>query len=518
VPRVFVSYKRNIEPDERLAGYFADYLMQRGHEVFIDQQIRVGQEWPTVIRQELEQSNFLVVLLSERAIASEMILEEVRIAHEFERRRGTPIILPVRVAYTGSLPYDLGAMLNRIQYVVWERDGDEINISEQLAQAIDQNLALPGQPPQAVGAVVELAADGNELSPNVQIAAPLPAFDPQWLEQLTAPGGAVRLRSPFYMARQVDNQARGLILREGVTLRIKGCRQMGKSSLLARLYQHALDNNRQALYVDFQRLDGSHFQDINSLLVYLAILVARRFRTITEPREYWQTEFGPKDKLTFFLEEQVLVHAERPVVLLMDEVDRVFAEEAYRDDFFSLIRAWHNNRAFDPTWERLNLVLAYSTEAFMFIRDLNQSPFNVGDAYELVDFDRSQVEELDHRHGSPIGNGQAMDRFVTLFSGHPYLVRRALYELVDQGLTPDQLMERACNDDGPFSDHLHRYLWHFHENPGLRAAMRSAIREGVCPTDRLFYQLRSAGLVRGSHRNYVQSRCGLYEEYFGRHL
>jgi hypothetical protein len=517
VAKVFVSYKRNIEPDERLASYFVDFLAQEGHEVFIDQQIGVGQEWPTVITQELEESDFLIVLLSERAIASEMILEEVRIAHELKKQCDTPLILPVRVAYTGSLPYDLGAMLNRIQCAVWERDGEEVRIGEQLAEAIEQNRSLPGDPPQAVEAVAAITADGNELSPNVEITAPLPAFDPQWLEQLTAPGGAVRLSSPFYIARQMDDQASGMILREGVTVRIKGCRQMGKSSLLARLYQYAQDNNYQALYIDLQRLDDSYFQDINSLLMYFANLVELRFRTNIGPGEYWRSDFGPKDKLTFFLEEEVLIDAERPVVLLLDEVDRVFAE-TYRDDFFSLIRAWHNNRAFDPTWDRLNLVLAYSTEAYMFIRDLNQSPFNVGSAYELVDFDRSQVEELDHRHGSPIGNGQAMDRFVTLFSGHPYLVRRALYELVDQGLTPDQLMERACNDDGPFSDHLHRYLWHFHENPGLRAAMRSAIREGVCPTDRLFYQLRSAGLVQGPHRNSVQSRCGLYEEYFGRHL
>jgi len=517
VAKVFVSYKRSVEPDERLTDYFVNFLAQQGHEVFIDQQIGVGQEWPTVIRQELEHSDFLIVLLSERAITSEMILEEVRIAHELRKQRGMPIILPVRVAYTGSLPYDLGAMLNRVQYVSWQGDGDEAEISVQLAEAMAQNQPLLGDPPQATEGVAALAADGNEISLGVEMMAPLPAFDPQWLEQLTAPGGAVRLSSPFYITRQLDNQASGLILREGVTVRIKGCRQMGKSSLLARLYQHAQDNNRQALYVDLQRLDNSHFQDINSLLLYLANLAARRFRTNTGPGEYWRTPFGPKDKLTYFLEEEVLVRADSPVVLLIDEVDRVFAE-AYRDDFFSLIRAWHNNRAFDSTWERLNLVLAYSTEAFMFIRDLNQSPFNVGSACELVDLDRSQVEELDFLHGSPIENPQAMDRFMAAFSGHPYLVRKALYELIDQGLTSDQLLENASSDNGAFGDHLHRYLWRFHENLELRAAMRSVIREGVCPTDRLFYQLRTAGLVRGPHRNNVQPRCGLYEEYFGGHL
>lgn len=34
--------------------------------------------------------------------------------------------------------------------------------------------------------------------------APLPEFDPRWLEELEAPGGAVKLRDRFYIERDAD--------------------------------------------------------------------------------------------------------------------------------------------------------------------------------------------------------------------------------------------------------------------------------------------------------------------------
>jgi hypothetical protein len=517
VARAFVSYKHGAEPDEHLAEYFMQYLTDQGHQVFIDRQIRIGQEWPTIIKQELQLVDFLIVLLSEHSITSEMIIEEVAIAHQLKKQQGTPLILPIRVVYTGSLPYDLGAMLNRVQYALWERNGDEATIGKQLNLAMVQNQEFEGGPPEPLEAIA-LTTDGNEAQPDRELTSPLPAFDPQWLEKLDAPGGAVRLQSPFYIERGVDDLSKELILKEGITLRIKGCRQMGKSSLLARLHQHARDENRPVLYIDFQRLDNHHFRDIETLLRYLADFVAYKLKTNESPDRYWQTPLGPKDKLTDFLSYEVLEHVATPLVLLMDEVDRVFAFEHYRDDFFSLIRSWHNDRAFDPLWGRLNLVLAYSTEAFLFITDLNQSPFNVGNAFELDDFDRTQVEELNRRHGSPVKTTQEMDDVMELLQGHPFLLRKALYALVVQELTVGQLIDRACDDDGPFSDHLHRHLWQFDAQPELRAAMGSVIRDQSCPTDRLFYQLRSAGLVGGSDRNNVLPRCGLYTRYFGRHL
>ena len=89
--RAFISYKHNVEPDGRLAMVFVAALNQQGHQVFIDKEIRVGQEWPTIIRRELEASDFLVLLLSSTSANSEMVIEEVRTADELRKQRGRPI-------------------------------------------------------------------------------------------------------------------------------------------------------------------------------------------------------------------------------------------------------------------------------------------------------------------------------------------------------------------------------------------------------------------------------------------
>ncbi len=50
----------------------------------------------------------------------------------------------------------------------------------------------------------------------------------------------------------------------------------------------------------------------------------------------------------------MLAESEQPVLLCLDEVDRLF-DRPYRADFFAAVRGWHNNRALAPEWDRLHL-------------------------------------------------------------------------------------------------------------------------------------------------------------------
>ena len=70
----FISYRRQ-EPDSPLAHEFAQALEKAGHEVFIDTGIRWGANWAKEIREALERSEYLVLLLSREAAASEMVME-----------------------------------------------------------------------------------------------------------------------------------------------------------------------------------------------------------------------------------------------------------------------------------------------------------------------------------------------------------------------------------------------------------------------------------------------------------
>ena len=97
-----------------------------------------------------------------------------------------------------------------------------------------------------------------------------------------------------------------------------------KKLSLARLYQYRRDHPQPSLYIDFQSLDKQQFQSLDTLLLALARLMATRLKTAQAPEAYWQTPLSVKDKLSLFMAEQVLAQAAVPLVLLLDEVDRVF--------------------------------------------------------------------------------------------------------------------------------------------------------------------------------------------------
>jgi hypothetical protein len=93
----------------------------------------------------------------------------------------------------------------------------------------------------------------------------------------------------------------------------------------------------------------------------------RKFRTIHSSRSLEQSIVAPG--------------------LGLDEADRIFGC-AFSSEVFGVLRSWHNQRVLDPTgpWSRLTVAIASSTEAHLFISDVNQSPFNVGTRLVVGDF------------------------------------------------------------------------------------------------------------------------------------
>ena len=181
-----------------------------------------------------------------------------------------------------------------------------------------------------------------------------------------------------------------------------------------------------------------------------------------------------------------------------------------------MLRSWHNNRARGGDWLRLNMALVTSTEPYQLIADLNQSPFNVGTVVELADFSPVQVAELNQRHGRPLSQHQ-VGKLNALLGGHPYLTRKALY-LVASGRTAfADVMKTACEDDGPFGDHLRNHLFRMSDHPKLKSGLMQVVKYQRCPDEHIFFRLRGAGLVRRVG-NEVLPRNSLYAEYFGKRL
>jgi hypothetical protein len=178
---------------------------------------------------------------------------------------------------------------------------------------------------------------------------------------------------------------------------------------------------------------------------YLAEFTVRKLRlNVAEVEKLWCSSLGPQDRLTCLMEDYVLSTGDTPIVLALDEADRLL-QTAFYQDFFALVRAWHNSRASDERWNRLNVVMVISTEPYLLIPDVNQSPFNVGLNLYLKDFDAVQVRDLNQRHGSPVTESD-FPRLMELLGGHPYLTRKALYTLTIERWTWADLMRVAATD------------------------------------------------------------------------
>lgn len=144
------------------------------------------------------------------------------------------------------------------------------------------------------------------------------------------------------------------------------------------------------------------------------------------PEDTWKAGRNPNTNFERWLRREVLAKSEKPLLWAIDEADRLFSCD-FGSEVFALFRTWHNERALDPggPWSKLTLAIAYATEAHLFIRDPNQSPFNIGTRIALSDFTPAQVADLNQRHGNPLPEDEHLERFYRLLGGQPYLVRRS---------------------------------------------------------------------------------------------
>ncbi|MFZ9739240.1 MAG: TIR domain-containing protein, partial [Prochlorotrichaceae cyanobacterium] len=119
--RIFLSY-RTIEPDVTIAQQFHDALEEQGHYAFMAQKdLQLGEAWPQRLEQELQLSDYVLVLLSEKSVSSEMVIAELEKALRFQEIQGSPKLLPIRVQFplNSDLNYSLRGCLDQIQQREW---------------------------------------------------------------------------------------------------------------------------------------------------------------------------------------------------------------------------------------------------------------------------------------------------------------------------------------------------------------------------------------------------------------
>ncbi len=483
--RIALLYRRNVERDAALLVEIERAFVAHGHDVFVDRDLVVGMEWASEIERRLRSADAIVPLLSAESIGSEMLAHELRVAFDAWQEAGRPRLLPVRVDYEGPLPDEIAPILDPIQYVHWTG-------------------------PESTDEVVARLLDA--------LREPAPSRPSIPRRELEAEGGAVPLGSRFYIVRSMDDEFQDALARGDSVVLVKGARQMGKTSLLARGLQQARQDGARVILTDFQDLSASDLASAEALYTTLGEMIAEQLDLDVAPQDVWKSGTGANRNFGRYVREHVLERLGTRVVWGLDEADRLFTCD-FGGEVFGLFRSWHNRRSLDPDgpWRHLTLAIAYATEAHLFITDINQSPFNVGTRVALDDFTIEQVEELNRRYGSPLRSSAEVARLHRLVGGHPFLVRRSLHELT-QGVSIGEFEAVACRDEGPLGDHLRRILVLLAKDPVLTDVVRGVLRGKPCPTAESFYRLQSAGVLAGATAQNARPRCQLYATYLKGHL
>ena len=169
--RVFLHFKRDIEPDESLSIRLREVLEREGHRVFTDEDVTIGMNYREGVHQLVARSDYMVVLLSEASAQDEVTADRIAYAHRESSQTGKARLLPVRVNYSEALPSPLDQHLKDLGYALWRAREDDERVSRQLLDAmstfavLSRPLAGTDQPtPEAIASPAKAWPNGSVIS------------------------------------------------------------------------------------------------------------------------------------------------------------------------------------------------------------------------------------------------------------------------------------------------------------------------------------------------------------------
>ncbi|MEH2252110.1 AAA-like domain-containing protein [Nostoc sp.] len=339
---------------------------------------------------------------------------------------------------------------------------------------------------------------------------------------LEFPSGPVSLNSRLYIPRpSIEELAYAEMSELGSVICIKAPKKMGKSSLILRLLVRANNQGFHTVTLDFQQADKAVFASLDKFLCWFCTKVSRELQLEPKLNDYWDEDMGSKVSCSIYFQEYLLSALSSPLVLVLNEVDWVFEYQEIAGELLSLIRTWREQAKSVEIWQKLRLILVYSTE-ILVPRKLTQSPFNIGLTINLPPFTKEQVQDLALRHGLDWTDGKDAESLMAMVGGYPYLVRLAFYHLVGKGgLEGDleQLLQQAPTETGIYNEYLRQFVLALGDELEVGNAFYEVINatNSVNLEPVLAYKLQSMGLINleGDRCTPV---CELYRLYFRQYL
>ncbi|MGK7961149.1 AAA-like domain-containing protein [Crocosphaera sp.] len=313
------------------------------------------------------------------------------------------------------------------------------------------------------------------------------------------------------------------IFQPGALIRIKAPEKMGKTSLLKFILDYAEKNDYRKVYLNLRSAESAMFSSLDKFLRWFCANISRELGLNPQLDDYWDEElFGSLVSCKTYFQSYVLENIDRPLVLGLDNLDRIFEYADIAQDFLPMLRYWHEEANNLEIWQNLRLVIANSTEVYIKL-DANQSPFNVGKQVKLPGFNLEQVLGLAKDYNLNWAENTQQKNFtkdlIEMVGGHPYLIDLALKALASKKISPEKLLAEAPTQGGIYSSHLRRHWDNLQSSPELADAMKEVVKNdtGVQLEPSTAYKLESMGLI-SLVGDEAQPSCQLYHRYFADNL
>lgn len=322
----------------------------------------------------------------------------------------------------------------------------------------------------------------------------------------------------FYIVRsRLEHRCSEEVVKAGTLIRIKSPERMGKSLMMGRVLEYATQQGYRTATIDLREVNKEFFADINKFLQWFCACVGDQLEIEQRPKDAWKGFLGANTNCTKYVEKYFLNSADSPLVIAIDNFDRVFKYSEIEADFCGLLRGWFEKVNTSKVWGKLRQIIVYSEESST-TQNINQSPFNVGLPIDIDELNGSEVLALISTYGLSWTVAE-VEKLMDMIGGHPYLIQKAIDQIAHQNISLETLLRTAPTEAGIYKDHLVKRLQKLEANPDLVVAMKLVVDSDL-PVNlkaQEALKLDSMGLIKRQGQDIV-SRCNLYRLYFKNRL
>ncbi len=324
----------------------------------------------------------------------------------------------------------------------------------------------------------------------------------------------------FYILPSIFQECCKEICKPGSLLRIEAPKKMGKSSLMGEMAKFAQKQGYRVVFFNLRLAEVKDFENLEHFLRWFCLLIAQKLDLSPNVDEHWNKQVGNNmiKCQTYF--EKYLLTGDKPLVLLLDDIDKIFPYSDIAKDFFSLLRTCHEEAKINDVWKQLRVVLAY-TEPYSKI-ELRQSPFNAGKEMRLPELTPEEIQYLSQKYDLNLEINQ-INQLMNLIGGHPDLIKKTFEYFLPSDTNSIENFLTEEIELKIYHEHLQQHWETLRINLELIKPFKQVVFSDV-PVDlyltfdlEQIQKLKNLGLIK-IQKNKAVPRYELYRQYFCKRL